>query len=276
MDEAVRDSIVEAYDRSLPWVQQYQSWVNGEYAMVRAKYEKSQSPWVFHGGGCHCYHYNGWHNFASGPAWKEAGVYWQFWMNYEDFVAQRLWLHLRWNRSQPDADEFRSALANECVAQGVPPNTAGGGLGAYSAILSHTITYSGGSFTDVAYALCEKVHLFDSVINATLAGLGLLRGALTLTAVSGRTLVLTHKTAIGREQVKSLGDESKFYSHGQYAVRPVSPGEWCLEPNPTAKNATMLNGVACTTPTALKSGDVVAVGNPAKGITKLSLTVKVG
>jgi len=78
----------------------------------------------------------------------------------------------------------------------------------------------------------------------------------------------------GREHVKKLGDDSKFWTHDQFKLEKNNKDNtWTLIPNPSVPNKTMIDGRAVTSPTKLKPGMVIAVGNPEKKIEKLPLTV---
>jgi hypothetical protein len=61
----------------------------------------------------------------------------------------------------------------------------------------------------------------------------------------------------------------------QFTVQPSSDSkEWFLYHQTDAKNQTLVNGVFSVGPVRLKANDVVGVGNAAKGIVKLPMTVR--
>jgi len=61
----------------------------------------------------------------------------------------------------------------------------------------------------------------------------------------------------------------------QFTVHPDSDSkEWVLQHHSDAKNQTLVNGDFNEGPVLLKAGDIVGVGNAAKGIVKLPMTVR--
>lgn len=101
--------------------------------------------------------------------------------------------------------------------------------------------------------------------------------AFALVLIAGRReLTMNITTVIGRQVLKNMDPERgdwKFFDEKQ--MRFVREGQrWYLEPLPNARNATMLNGRRCAGRAELHDGDVVGVGNPAKGIVKLPMRVE--
>lgn len=80
-------------------------------------------------------------------------------------------------------------------------------------------------------------------------------------------------TPLGRYTVKHLGDDYKFWDENQFRIEKSPDNTWKLIPNPQAKNKTMIDGKAITSPTQITKGMRIAVGNPEKGVEKLPLTV---
>lgn len=101
--------------------------------------------------------------------------------------------------------------------------------------------------------------------------------SLELAAEGGKVLMCGIRTDVGKHVCVSLGDDAKFmHDTKQFSLVPnESANEWILEPNTAAKNQTIVNGKAATSPVTLAHGDVIGVGNEAKGIVKLPLTVRV-
>ena len=84
-------------------------------------------------------------------------------------------------------------------------------------------------------------------------------------------------TDVGKHICSSLGEDAKYmHDTKQFSLVPdEATGGWILEPNTAAKNQTIVNGKAASAPVTLANGDVIGVGNEAKGIVKLPLTVRV-
>jgi hypothetical protein len=84
------------------------------------------------------------------------------------------------------------------------------------------------------------------------------------------------RTDVGKHVCSGLGEDAKYmHDTKQFTLAPdETSGEWVLEPNTAAKNQTIVNGKAVTAPVRLSAGDKVGVGNEAKGIVKLPLTVR--
>jgi eukaryotic-like serine/threonine-protein kinase len=98
---------------------------------------------------------------------------------------------------------------------------------------------------------------------------------LELVHESGKTLMCGIRTDVGKHICGQMGEEAKFMTDVQFTVEPNTEGtEWVLTHRPDAKNQTLVNGVFSAGPTTLKEGDVVGVGNAAKGIVKLPMTVR--
>lgn len=100
--------------------------------------------------------------------------------------------------------------------------------------------------------------------------------SLELAADGGKAFVCGIRTDVGKHICISLGEDAKFmHDTRQFSLVPDdSTHNWILEPNTAAKNQTLVNGRAVTCPVVLAHGDVVGVGNEAKKIVKLPLTVR--
>jgi hypothetical protein len=97
---------------------------------------------------------------------------------------------------------------------------------------------------------------------------------LVLTNETGKTLKMRVSTTVGRRMLQGFGDDARFFSDAQFSVSCDESGKWSVRHNSGAPNATMVNGQPLTAAQDLNDGDVLAVGNPAKGIIKLPLTVR--
>ena len=69
-----------------------------------------------------------------------------------------------------------------------------------------------------------------------------------------------------------FGEDAKYYSDVQYTLYPEG-GQWHVAPNGAAQNQTLLNGRPLEGAQPLREGDVLCVGNYARGVTKLPLVV---
>jgi serine/threonine protein kinase len=98
---------------------------------------------------------------------------------------------------------------------------------------------------------------------------------LGLTAEGGGVLKFGIRTEVGKHLCTPLGEDAKFFASTQFVVDRDAEGDWVVIPNVAATNQTMLNGRAVTSPTKLKRGDVLGVGNEAKRVVKLPLSVSV-
>ena len=77
---------------------------------------------------------------------------------------------------------------------------------------------------------------------------------------------------VGRAFAARFGADSQFFSEPQFRLE-LHDGSWYVVPLPSATNQTMLNGNPIAARQILKKSDVLAVGNPTKGVVKLPLTV---
>lgn len=82
-------------------------------------------------------------------------------------------------------------------------------------------------------------------------------------------------TMLGKREWPGNREETqRFVDEDQCEVKANADNEWQVTPVPGAANQTMLNDEPLTEPTVLKEGDVLAVGNPEKGITKAPITIR--
>lgn len=97
--------------------------------------------------------------------------------------------------------------------------------------------------------------------------------SLCLVDASGHALTIGVRTELGKHMLGSFGEDARHWHSPQCTIEREASGGWRVIPNTAAPNATMLNGRAICLPSPLGLGDVLAVGNPTKGITKMPLTV---
>ena len=95
---------------------------------------------------------------------------------------------------------------------------------------------------------------------------------IVLSGAGGQQVILNIETHVGKRLLSRFGEDCRYYSELQYTLYPEEGG-WFVSPNGGAQNKTLLNGEVLTGRQRLKDGDVLCVGNPLRGITKLPLTV---
>jgi serine/threonine protein kinase len=98
--------------------------------------------------------------------------------------------------------------------------------------------------------------------------------AVELVASGGGTLQVRIRTDLGKMLVRRFGPEAEFWDERQCVLERGAGGQWTVRPAGTTTNQTLVNGRALTGSHALRSGDQIAVGNEAKKIAKLPLTVR--
>lgn len=99
-------------------------------------------------------------------------------------------------------------------------------------------------------------------------------GELVLTGLGGKQLSVRMKTALGEKTLAQFGEDSQYFSEPQFTLE-TNGEEWVVTHHRRAKNETLLNGKAVSSPATLKNGDELAVGREAKGIIKLPLKVQI-
>jgi len=90
----------------------------------------------------------------------------------------------------------------------------------------------------------------------------------------GKKMSIRIKTVLGKRALAQFGGDSQFCSEPQFTLETKGKN-WIVEHHPRAKNETLLNGKAVTSPTTLKNDDQLAVGRESKGIIKLPLKVRI-
>ncbi len=98
--------------------------------------------------------------------------------------------------------------------------------------------------------------------------------AIELHASAGRSLRVGVRTELGKPLMRQFGSDAEFWDDHQCVIERSAAGQWTLRPVGTTTNQTLVNGRALTTARVLGAGDLIAVGNEAKGIAKLPLTVR--
>jgi len=105
---------------------------------------------------------------------------------------------------------------------------------------------------------------------------GVLGGPIHLSSGNGQVIHANLDLTVGRGNARVLGEDSQFLDEAQFKLVRVEGAGWFVEPNPQARNETLLNRKAITARTLLKNDDVLGVGREATGVLKLPMTVKIG
>ena len=161
--------------------------------------------------------------------------------------------------------------------------SAGGGFRAMS-----KLAYGANQFKNLSHDTPREVHAH---INKILTDLGLKQGSTPEEPVApkeepavgetisleanGQSMTFRIKQTIGKITVGKFGEDSQFWSDPQFTIEKTPEGGWMVTHDPNAINATMLNGKTITGSQALANGSQLAVGNEAKGVIKLPLTVTI-
>jgi serine/threonine protein kinase len=105
-------------------------------------------------------------------------------------------------------------------------------------------------------------------------GAALVSDSLELLAAGGKTLQIGIRTELGKMLMRQFGAEAEYWDERQCVVERSGSGQWTLKPAGPTTNQTLVNGRALTGAHPLRSGDQIAVGNEAKKVAKLPLTVR--
>ncbi|HEX8124549.1 MAG TPA: protein kinase [Allosphingosinicella sp.] len=105
-------------------------------------------------------------------------------------------------------------------------------------------------------------------------GAALVSDAVDLLAQGGGALRVRIRTELGKMLMRQFGAEAEYWDDRQCVLERNASGQWIVRPAGATINQTLVNGRALTGAYSLKAGDRIAVGNEAKGIAKLPLTVR--
>ncbi|WP_375404313.1 serine/threonine protein kinase [uncultured Sphingomonas sp.] len=97
--------------------------------------------------------------------------------------------------------------------------------------------------------------------------------ALLLTGPGGKSLSIRVRTELGKALVRQFGPEADYWDERQCVIERAADGRWIVTGAGATTNQTLINGRASTSARVLSQGDLIAVGNEAKGLAKLPLTV---
>jgi serine/threonine protein kinase len=111
-------------------------------------------------------------------------------------------------------------------------------------------------------------------IHQALLGEAALAAGIRLVAGDSKEVTFNITSEVGSRALKDIHPDSVFFHEKQFILEKGGDGKWCLVPNTSAPNETLLNGRAAKRRTLLNEGDVLAVGREAKGVVKLPMTVR--
>jgi serine/threonine protein kinase len=102
----------------------------------------------------------------------------------------------------------------------------------------------------------------------------LVSDAVQLVSDGGKSIRIAVRTELGKLLLRQFGADAGYWDDQQCQIERNTAGQWTLKPVGTTTNQTLVNGHALTGPRVLSQGDLIAVGNEAKGVSKLPLTVR--
>jgi pSer/pThr/pTyr-binding forkhead associated (FHA) protein len=76
--------------------------------------------------------------------------------------------------------------------------------------------------------------------------------------------------------MRQFGAEAEFWDERQCVLERNAAGQWVVSPAGPTTNQTLVNNRALLGAQPLRQGDQIAVGNEARKIAKLPLTVRPG
>ncbi|HYW16333.1 MAG TPA: protein kinase [Allosphingosinicella sp.] len=106
------------------------------------------------------------------------------------------------------------------------------------------------------------------------SGAALVSETVELAAAGGATLRIRIRTELGKMLMRQFGADAEYWDERQCVLERSASGQWTLRPAGATTNQTLVNGRALTGAHPLKAGDQIAVGNEAKKVAKLALTVR--
>ncbi len=108
------------------------------------------------------------------------------------------------------------------------------------------------------------------------AGAALAGDSIQLVASGGAALRLRIRTELGKMLMRQFGADAEFWDERQCVLERNAAGQWVVSPAGPTTNQTLVNSRALAGPQPLRQGDQIAVGNEARKIAKLPLTVRAG
>lgn len=102
----------------------------------------------------------------------------------------------------------------------------------------------------------------------------LVSNAVELVGPGGKSLRVAVRTELGKLLMRQFGADAEFWDDRQCVIARDTGGRWTVTPVAAATNQTLVNGQALLAARVLSQGDVIAVGNEAKGVAKLPLSVR--
>jgi eukaryotic-like serine/threonine-protein kinase len=107
-------------------------------------------------------------------------------------------------------------------------------------------------------------------------GKALVSETVQLLGPGGKLVQIGVRTVLGKMLMRQFGSDADYWDERQCVFERDVSGRWVVKPAGATTNQTLVNGRALPAVHALSSGDQIAVGNQAKGIAKLTLTVQPG
>jgi serine/threonine protein kinase len=98
--------------------------------------------------------------------------------------------------------------------------------------------------------------------------------AVELVSEDGKSVRIGVRTELGKLLLRQFGTDAAYWDDHQCQIERNASGQWTLKPVGATTNQTLVNGHALTGPRVLNQGDLIAVGNETKGVSKLPLTVR--
>ena len=164
--------------------------------------------------------------------------------------------------ARPTAAELRAVLSGRDRKPAASPAVAAGTVAA------------GAPRPRAAPATAAGAKAPAAAAAAAASGPPLTADAVQLLAPGGKSLRIGVRTALGKMLVRQLGPEAEFWDEQQCVIERNPAGQWSVAPVGATTNQTLVNGRALKATRVLSPGDRIAVGNEAKGVAKLPLTVR--
>jgi serine/threonine protein kinase len=111
-------------------------------------------------------------------------------------------------------------------------------------------------------------------IAAAGSGAAITSDSVELLGPGGKALRVRIRTELGKMLMRQFGAEAEYWDERQCVLERAASGQWTVRPAGATTNQTLVNGRALTAAHALRAGDRIAVGNEAKKVAKLPLTVR--
>jgi serine/threonine protein kinase len=111
---------------------------------------------------------------------------------------------------------------------------------------------------------------------ARVAGALLVSDSVQLVGPGGTALRLRIRTELGKMLMRQFGPDAEFWDERQCVLERTAAGQWVVSPGRATTNQTLVNNRVLVSSQPIREGDQIAVGNEARKISKLPLTVRAG